>query len=126
MRAHQQLIIENFVRSYNAFDVGGMTKDLSDDVVFENISDHKRNLRTEGLDAFIKQAEAAKQYFSKRKQHILSWHYQPDKITVEIDFEAVAAVDFPDGIRAGDTINLKGISEFTFRNEKIAWIKDIS
>ena len=68
MEEKQKSIIENYVNSYNQFDVSGMTNDLSDDVVFENISNGNVDLRTEGLQAFKEQAETAKQYFNQRKQ----------------------------------------------------------
>lgn len=125
MKEQQQRIIVNFVRAYNAFDVDGMTEDLRDDVVFENISENKRNMRTEGLDAFRAQATAALSYFNERKQQILSWHFQGEDVVIEIEYEAIPAVDLPNGMQAGATYKLKGRSVFTFRGEQIAWIRDI-
>lgn len=53
MKERQKEIIENYVKSYNSFDVVGMVNDLSSHGVFENISNGKVGLRTEGLEDFI-------------------------------------------------------------------------
>ena len=52
MENEQKEIVENYVKSYNNFDIKGMTKHLSKNVVFENISNGKVQLKTEGLEAF--------------------------------------------------------------------------
>ena len=66
MKEIQKQVIEGYIKSYNDFDIGGMTKHLSKDVVFENISNGKVELRTEGIGAFRNQANSATQYFSQR------------------------------------------------------------
>lgn len=126
MKEHQKQIVENFIRSYNSFDVEGMLRDLHPDVVFENIVAHKVDLKTKGIEAFAQQAEKAKQYFSQRHQRVVSWYSQKDKVSVEIDYEAILLVDLPNGIKAGETLSLKGKSEFTFKADKIVRIRDIS
>ncbi|SFT09144.1 hypothetical protein SAMN05660206_111100 [Sphingobacterium wenxiniae] len=46
---------------------------------------------------------------------------------IEIDYEATAAIDFPNGIRKGDTNKLKGKSAFEFsHHKKIIKLLDIS
>ena len=103
-----------------------MIKNLADDVVFENVSNGKVDLRTEGLEAFKKQAESAKQYFVQRKQTIESWEFNNIKVSIDINYEAVLATDLPNGLKAGDTLNLKGISEFEFESGQIKKITDKS
>lgn len=56
-------MIENYIKYYNNFDGSGMTKSLTDNVIFENISKGNVDFRTEGNKEFSKQAESAKQYF---------------------------------------------------------------
>ncbi len=41
MNELQKSIVENYLNSYNDFDIDGMTKDLTDNVVFENVSNGK-------------------------------------------------------------------------------------
>ena len=123
---HQKNTIENYISSYNEFDIEGMTKNLSEDVVFENISNGKVDVRTKGLIEFKKQAESAKQYFIKRKQTVESWQFEDSKVIIEIDYNAVLAIDLPNGLKIGDTLKLKGQSEFEFESGKIKSITDKS
>ena len=126
MKEIQKQVIEDYIKSYNEFDIGGMTKHLSKDVVFENISNGKVELKTEGIDAFRNQANSATQYFSQRTQTIESIEYIGLNILVNIDYKAILAIDLPNGMKAGDTLELKGTSEFEFENEKIKIIRDKS
>ncbi len=112
--------------SYNAFDIVGMTKNLSKEVVFKNVSNGNVELRTDGITEFKKQAESAKQYFTQRKQTIKSWKFDKSKVSVEIDYKATLAIDLPNGLKTGDILELKGISEFEFESGKIKSIMDKS
>lgn len=126
MEEHQKKIIENYVDSYNNFDINGMTKNMNENIVFENISNGNVDLRTEGLNEFKKQAESAKQYFKQRKQTITSWEFNNSKVSIDIDYRAILAVDLPNGMMSGDTLDLKGKSEFEFENGRIKSIADKS
>lgn len=126
MKEQQKQIIEAYVNAYNDFDIEGMTKNLDKNVVFENISNGKVDLRTEGLSEFKKQAESAKKYFKQRKQTIESWKFNDSKVLIDIDYKAVIAIDLPNGLKAGDTLEMKGKSEFEFENGKIKSITDKS
>lgn len=126
MDAQQQKIVEHYVNAYNDFDIDGMTKNLSEDVVFENVSNGKVELRTEGLNEFKKQAENAKKYFTNRNQTIESWTFKDAILVIEIDYMATLAIDLPNGHKTGDTLALKGKSEFEFDQGKIMRITDKS
>ena len=126
MKEQHKQVIEHYIKSYNDFDINGMTKDLTDNVVFENISNGNVDLRTEGIKEFSKQAELAKQYFKTRKQTIESWEFKDSKVIIKIDYKAVLAIDLPNGLKTGDTLELKGESEFEFENQKIKSITDKS
>lgn len=126
MNSAQKEIIENYITSYNAFDIDGMTQDMHPNIVFENISNGQVDLRTEGLEEFTKQASAALSYFSTREQSIQSWEFEGDKVLIDIAYKAILAMDFPDGLKTGDTLELKGLSVFEFEGEKIIKIQDKS
>lgn len=126
MKEQQKKIIEKYVDSYNRFDVYGMTKDLDENVVFENISNGIVDMRTEGLNEFKKQAESAKQYFRKRKQTIETWEFNDSLVLVGIDYEAILDIDLPNGLKSGDTLKLKGKSIFEFDKGMIIKITDES
>ena len=126
MNEQRKQLIENYIKAYNNFNITGMTKDLTENVVFENISNGNLELSTYGIIEFTKQAELAKQCFSERKQTIESWQFDDSKVVVEINYEAILAIDLPNGMKTGDTLKLKGKSEFEFENEKIKSITDKS
>ncbi len=126
MKAKQKDIVKNYVASYNNFDVDGMIRDCHQDVIFENTSNGVVDLRTEGLKAFKVQAKSAKQYFKERTQMITSWMHKNTTITIDIDYKAILALDLPNGLKAGDSLELKGQSEFEFLDGKIKKITDKS
>ena len=126
MKDQKKQIIENYVNSYNNLDINGLIKNLDKDVVFENISNGKVNLKTEGLIDFKKQAESAKKYFKKRKLTIESWNFSDNIVSINIDYVAILEFDVPNGPKSGDIIKLKGRSIFEFENGKIKKIKDES
>lgn len=126
MKNVQKQIIENYIKSYNAFDLEGMLMDVHDGVIFENISGGTVNLRIEGIAAFKKQAEVAIACFKKRRQEVVSWSFQKDKVIVKIDYSAIPAIDLPNGVKAGEPFKLKGRSEFTFCEKQITMIREFS
>lgn len=126
MKDQQKEIIESYIKSYNSFDIPGMIKNLDENVVFENVSYGTVDLRTDGVDAFKQQAEAATGYFSSRTQTVEEWDFNENSVTVKIDYSAVLKIDLPNGMKAGDTLNLKGESLFEFNDDKIVKIVDKS
>ncbi|MGF1532401.1 MAG: nuclear transport factor 2 family protein [Bernardetiaceae bacterium] len=118
--------IEAYIQAYNNFDVSGMLQYLDEHIIFENLSNGQTSLRTEGIQAFAEQAQAATAYFSQRQQTITDWHEDKQSITVSIQYTATLAQDLPNGMKAGDTLTLEGKSVFTFKNEKIIRISDES
>lgn len=126
MKARQKKIVENYIKAYNTFDLEAMCEHLTDGLVFENVSNGIVDLRTEGLNAFKEQVATAKQYFSQRTQSIETWEFKNAKVTVAIAYTATLAMDFPNGLKTGDILELKGQSEFEFEQEKIKSIRDKS
>lgn len=119
-------IIKAYVQSYNNFDVEGMLKDLHVDVVFENYINGALTHKTEGKEAFREQAEAAKRYFQSREQKVEVWNFNDEAVTININYNAVLATDLPNGMKKGDTLDLKGTTIFKFEEEEIILIRDES
>jgi len=119
-------MVQRYVKAYNNFDVERMLVDMADDVKFENIVDGLVTLSIEGKEALKDQMENAKNLFSKRTQTISGIHYSKDYIEIRVDYSAIVAVDLPNGLKAGDPIELKGKSIFLFRDKKIIELKDIA
>jgi len=126
MKDSQQLIIEQYIQAYNHFDIAGMCEHLHQEVVFQNIADGKIDLTTEGMAAFQAQAEKAKSFFTSRKQIATSWDFQGNEVTVGIDYEGILAIDLPNGLKVGEYLQLEGKSVFSFQENQIIKIQDIS
>jgi len=126
-QSQQQAIVESYVRAYNAFDVDGMLLHLHDEVVFRNISNGEINLETRSKIAFSEQAQLAAGYFTERKQTIVNIQFPEDQVVeIAIDYQGVLAVDFPNGMKCGDHIDLKGKSTFRLLGDQIIEIEDVS
>ncbi|MBF9238604.1 nuclear transport factor 2 family protein [Hymenobacter sp. BT683] len=122
----QKNLVEAYIEAYNRFDVAGMLASLHDEVVFQNIVDGSANLTTNGKESFRQQAEQALPYFSQREQRVTDWQASNEQVEVVIDYTGVAAIEFPNGLKPGDTLRLQGKSVFRFANGQIISIQDIS
>ncbi|MFH6993252.1 nuclear transport factor 2 family protein [Flavobacterium sp. FlaQc-48] len=122
----REKIIQNYIDGYNQFDIDKMIADFNSDIVFENIQNGEVNMTLTGLDQFKEQAEKAKMYFSEREQTITAFNHLESKTEIEIDYQAVLAMDFPNGMKTGDKLNLKGKSIFEFSDNKIQKLSDVS
>jgi hypothetical protein len=119
-------VINHYIKSYNQFDVEAMLLNLDKDIVFINISNGLENLRTEGIEAFKNQAIIAKAYFNEREQLVKEIIGNEHTIEIQIEYNAVLAMDFPNGLKSGDKIKMNGKSIFKFEGNKIKEIIDIS
>ncbi|GEN75332.1 nuclear transport factor 2 family protein [Chryseobacterium hagamense] len=126
INAHYLAAIENYIGAYNRFDVSGMCRQLSDGIIFENISGGNVEMNITGIENFKKQAEAAVAYFSERHQKIEKMSCHGNTVTAEIDYTGKLAADFPNGMKKGEMLKLRGVSEFTFEKGEIISIRDIS
>ncbi len=122
----RESIIKNYVDGYNAFDIDKMVVDFDENVVFENIQNGETNMSLSGLTEFRQQAEQAKNYFTKRTQTIKSFSHLGNVTEIEIDYYAVLSMDFPNGLKSGQELHLKGKSIFKFFGDKVIKLTDIS
>ncbi len=119
-------VITKYIACYNARDIEGMIEFVTDDVVFENISNAGNSMRLEGREAMREVAELSGNAFSYRRQRIVSLIAHEGKAAAEIEFEGKAAVDLPNGVKAGETIKVRGASFFEFRGNLMCRIADYS
>ncbi|SHL60252.1 nuclear transport factor 2 family protein [Hymenobacter psychrotolerans] len=122
----KQLVHAGYIEAYNRFDVAGMLRPLHENVVFRNITNGETDLTLTDKESFRQQAEQALQYFSRREQRVTEWQVADSRVEVLLDYAAVAALDFPNGLKAGDTLQLQGKSVFQFADGLISSIDDIS
>jgi len=126
IREEVKKMIENYVNAYNSFDVDGIIKLLHKDIQFKNFSNGELNIETRGTEEFRELAEKSAKIFSSRRQTITDYSAIDDKVEVQIDYEGRLAVDLPNGLKAGDTLQLKGKSVFEIKEGKISLIEDHS
>jgi hypothetical protein len=122
----REKIIKNYIESYNQFDIDKMFADFDDKIVFENIQNGETNISLSGLTALKEQAEQAKTYFTERTQSIKSFNHFDNRCEIEISYRAILAMDFPNGLKKGQELNLFGKSIFEFESDKIIRLTDIS
>lgn len=122
----REKIINNYISAYNNFDIEKMLTDLDENIKFENISNDIINMTLTNLAAFREQAEQSKNIFTTRSQTIISWKHEANQTEIEITYNAVLAIDLPNGLKKGKVLNLSGKSIFTFLNDKIIELKDYS
>jgi len=125
-RSRHKDLIEKFIAAYNEFDVERMVALLSPDIRFENYSGNKLTASTVGIDDFRKLAEQSKLLFAEREQSISSITFGRDSAIVSIEYRGRLAADLPGGPRAGSVLQLRGVSEYSFRGDRITKIVDRS
>ncbi|MFC3745324.1 nuclear transport factor 2 family protein [Paenibacillus sp. GCM10012306] len=121
-----QAIIEKYVEAYNSFDVESMVKLLHKDILFRNISNGEIDTETRGIEEFKELAEKSSKIFSSRRQTITNYSAIDDRVEIQIDFEAILAIDLPNGLKIGDKLQLKGKSVFGIEEGEISLIEDYS
>lgn len=118
--------VEAYIAAYNSIDVGGMLSQLSEDVVFKNLSGGELTAEAAGKEAFRALAQAGAAAFSERRQSVRRAITVAEVTLAEIDYRAVVAADLPNGWKAGRTIELEGASLFRLEGGLIAEIIDQS
>ena len=122
----KQEIVEKYVRAYNGFRLDDMAECLTEQCIFENVSNFGNSITTVGKEEFRKLAEQSKDIFKTRKQVVKNWIISETHIAIEIDYLAELAVDLPNGLKAGQELKLRGVSIFQFEGSKICRLADYS
>jgi hypothetical protein len=125
MKKREQ-VVRGYIEAYNNFDIDKMVENFDASIKFENVSKGVIDMTIVGLAEFRKQAEQAKKLFSKRRQTIKSFHHYDDQAEIEIGYNAILAIDLPNGLKKGEEINLVGKSIFKFSNDRIVELTDMS
>ncbi|WP_018617833.1 nuclear transport factor 2 family protein [Spirosoma luteum] len=119
-------LIRQYIGAYNAMNVADMVALLHDVIVFENVSNTNGTTTTSGKVAFEALARQSIGMFRIRQQTIRSLTMGDRTAAVEIDYNAILAIDLPTGAKAGDALTLRGVTVFAFSDGKIARISDYS
>lgn len=126
MNEEREKIIRNYIDGYNAFDIEQMIRDFHPEIVFQNIQQEEVTMTIHGIADFKKQAEQANSYFETREQKITAMKHQLDETEIEIHYSATLAMDFPNGLKKGQKLELRGKSLFKFKDNQIIGLTDQS
>lgn len=119
-------LVDRYLSGYNRMNLDDMLAPLHADVVFANIAGGVVNASANGICELKALAEASLPLFSERHQEITSFEVTDQHAAACIAFRAVVACDLPNGLRAGQALQLSGRTEFSFRDGAIVNITDIS
>ncbi|KAA6438716.1 nuclear transport factor 2 family protein [Dyadobacter flavalbus] len=118
--------IRDYLQAYNDKNVPAMLEVLDEKIVFENISNSTGIVITTTIQEFEQLATQSLDYFTERRQLIRFLVIGGDSAAVEIDYQARLAVDFPNGMKAGDMLQLRGVSIFEMKKNRFTRISDYS
>jgi hypothetical protein len=119
-------IIRKYLAAYNTFNIENMLVNLSDDVIFINISNSEKDTESTGKDEFKDLAIEGAKFFTNRQQKIDDWQEDDDKVLCHIAFKATLTDEACKQLNTEQNMRLKGTSEFHFDNGKISKIIDRS
>ncbi|KAF7781122.1 hypothetical protein PRUB_b0243 [Pseudoalteromonas rubra] len=119
-------LVEAYIHAYNTFDIAAMLALLDEQIVFENESNGEITASAHGKAAFEQLAVKGAALFETRQQTITELALEEQAATAYIQYQATLATDLPNGLSAGDTLQLEGETRFRFQNNKISYIKDVS
>ena len=119
-------LIRRYVDCYNQLDTDGMLECISDDVMFENISNAGQSMQMRGRDAFLQVVEASASAFSYRRQNILNLICTENSAAAEVRFQGIAALNLPNGTKEGQSVDIRGVSLFEMEDGRLTRIADYS
>lgn len=119
-------LVERYVDCYNQVDIEGMLECVTDDIMFENISNAGQSMQLHGKDALRQVAEAGAEAFTYRRQSLTGLICSEDSAAAEVRFQGIAAIDLPNGTREGQSIEIQGASFFEARDGLLCRIADYS
>jgi hypothetical protein len=119
-------LIETFIRAYYDFDVDTMVSLMHAECSFRDVSGGQVNASADGLAQFRELAERSKALFSSRRQTITGYREQGDTVTVDIAYEGILKVDLPNGLKAGQPLQLTGRSVYELQDGLIFRLIDYS
>lgn len=115
-----------YIKAYNARDVSRMVSFFGENCVFENISAGKVTARTQGKAELEAIARRSADAFSSREQRVRTLSGKQGWLVAEIEYSGVLRADLPPDLKAGDRLELRGISVFEFSGGKIVRLSDYS
>lgn len=118
-------VVSSYINAYNRLDVDSMLSCVSDDLIFENVSNSGPSLRLEGRYAFAELARQSADAFHSRRQRVRNSVASTEGVALEIDWEGTPKVDMG-SFKAGVQVCMRGASFMTISDGKLTRITDLS
>lgn len=118
-------IVESYVNAYNCKDVAALVACVSDQIVFENVSNSDECLKIRGREAFADLAERSALMFIKRKLTIRHVVVDGDHVALWMDWAGTPAIDLGTA-KAGKPIAMRAASFMTVAEGLLTRIVDLS
>ena len=122
----QRELIDIYINGYNSFNMKKMLLPLHSKIVFENHVKGELTMKLDGMKSFKKRALQGMDYYSKRRQEILSIEHEEGKSIAVINYSATLKVSLSDKNKEGDVMNVTAKSIFYFQDDRIIKIEDYS
>lgn len=116
MSSSNQSVVEDYIRRYNLKDVEGMMALFTEDVVFESVGSATGIITVQGKEKFGLLASKSSEIFKVRRQTPVTMVLDRTDAAIESRYWCVLAMDLPDGKKAGEEVEFRGASFFTFRD----------
>lgn len=120
------VVVSAFVEAYNRRDVEAMLDYVHDEVVFESHAGGVLVASVQGRTAFADLARHSAALYRARRQDVGPFIVGLDRVALAITFKATPAVDMPNGWRAGQRIELSGVSFYRLKDGLIIELADSS
>ncbi|MEQ1904491.1 MAG: nuclear transport factor 2 family protein [Pirellulaceae bacterium] len=121
----QDLILE-YIKAYNAKDIGAMMALFGEGCLFENVSGGKVTVCTQSKTELESLARQSAAVFATREQKVISLTEGQGRVIAEIDYHAILQSDLSPDLKSGSELNLRGVSVFEISGGKIARLTDYS
>lgn len=118
-------VVDCYVHAFNSFDVEAMISVLQPEITYTCISNGKTVYAVNGIEEFRDLGGLWKNLFSSRKLTIMELYEKGNQIIMEISCSTVMATQSTGGLKAGETLIQEGVSEMSFRDDKILSITEI-
>jgi len=78
-----KIIIDQYIKAYNEFDVDKMVRNIHPDVEFKNIANGEVNMHIQGLETFKKQVKDSTKLLKKREMTITEQAIEGDVVKIK-------------------------------------------
>lgn len=119
------LVVIEYLAAYNRSDPTALIACVSDDIVFENVSNSGGSIKVVGRPAFAALAVQAASMFTSRRLNVANSVRQADRIALEVEWLGVPSVDIP-GMPEGREVRLRAATFMTLKDDLIISIVDLS